>query len=347
MNKNKKYIWSMLVLLALVVITFYYIFRNKELSMLFSVAKRVNPFFLLLGFVFMFIFIMSEGLCIRTVMSSFGSGMSVIKSLKYSFIGFYYGSITPSSTGGQPMQVYYMKRDGFSVSESTICILVTTVCYQLAMLIVCAVSLIFRFEFVSRSIGVIKYFSIYGAAMILLFIAVFLTATFHTDMLDRILTVFIKFFAKLKIIKKPEVTIAQMETHAAEYRSSASYLKNHPKILLFSLLMLTIKLTAKISVTFAVYKAFGLYGFDYIDIFALQSFLALGVEYVPLPGSVGASEAAFLSINGVIFGQLTLFPAMLLSRGISFYAFLVISGLVALQAYISSLIKKSKCKAKV
>ncbi len=337
----------MLVLLALVFITFYYIFRNREIGMLFAVAERVNPFFLLLGFVFMFIFILSEGLCIRAVMKSFGSGMSVIKSLKYSFIGFYYGSITPSSTGGQPMQVYYMKKDGFPVSESTICILVGTVCYQLAMLLVCVFSLIFRFDFVRRSIGVIKYFSIYGAAMILIFIAVFLTATFHTDILDRVLRFFIRFFAKLRLIKNPDDSIAQMETLAAEYRSSANYLKNHPKILLYSLFLLIVKLTAKISVTFAVYKAFGLHGVDYMDIFALQSFLSIGVEYVPLPGSVGASEAAFLAINGVIFGPLTLFPAMLLSRGISFYAFLVISGLVSLQAHFSSLLRKPKSEAKV
>lgn len=347
MNKNQKYIWSMIVLLLLVFITFYYIFRNKEIGMLFAVAEKANPFFILLGFVLMFIFILGEALCIRAVMRSFGSRISTIKCIKYSFIGFYYGSITPSSTGGQPMQIFYMKKDGFSVTESTISILICTVCYQLAMLIVCVVSLIFRFDFVRRNIGVLKYFSVFGVSMILLFIAIFLTATFHKDILDRVLTVFIKFFAKIKLVKHPEKTIEKMEISAAEYRSGANYLKDHPKILLYSLLMLIIKLVAKLSVTYAVYKALGLRNVDYMDIFALQSFLAIGVEYVPLPGSVGATEAAFLAINKIIFGPLMLFPALLLSRGISFYAFLLISGAISLQAHVSGLIRKSRSEAKV
>lgn len=31
---------------------------------------------------------------------------------QYSFIGFFYSGITPSATGGQPVQLYYMSKDG-------------------------------------------------------------------------------------------------------------------------------------------------------------------------------------------------------------------------------------------
>ncbi|HML47536.1 MAG TPA: UPF0104 family protein, partial [Clostridia bacterium] len=63
--------------------------------------------------------------------------------------------------------------------------------------------------------------------------------------------------------------------------------------------------------------------------------LALGVEYLPLPGAVGAAEAGFLEVNKRIFGSKHLVPATLLTRGISFYAFLIISGIVSMFAHIA------------
>jgi uncharacterized membrane protein YbhN (UPF0104 family) len=240
-----------------------------------------------------------------------------------------------------------MKKDGVQTCASTICILVVTISYQLAMLLVCLFSLIIRFDFVNKNLGVLKYFTIFGVSMIFLFIAIFLTATFHNNLLDRFLTKLIRIFARFRLIKHPDKAILSMELNAAEYRSCANFLRCNPKLLLFSLLMLIVKLTAKISVTYAVYKALGLSGFGFLDILALQAFLALAVEYVPLPGSVGATEAAFIAINRIIFGHGKLFPALLLSRGISFYVFLIISGIVSLAAHISTILQKPKIETKV
>ena len=56
--------------------------------------------------------------------------------------------------------------------------------------------------------------------------------------------------------------------------------------------------------------------------------MSLAVTAVPLPGSVGASEGSFLALYRTLLGAGQSFSVMLLSRGISFYAMLCISGLV-------------------
>ena len=63
------------------------------------------------------------------------------------------------------------------------------------------------------------------------------------------------------------------------------------------------------------------------DVLALQAILSLAVTAVPLPGSVGASEGSFLVLYRTLLGAGQSFSVMLLSRGISFYAMLCISGL--------------------
>lgn len=56
----------------------------------------------------------------------------------------FYSGITPSATGGQPMQLYEMKKDGNSVSSSTVVLMVTAVCYKLVLVCIGTFLLIFR-----------------------------------------------------------------------------------------------------------------------------------------------------------------------------------------------------------
>ena len=54
---------------------------------------------------------------------------------------------------------------------------------------------------------------------------------------------------------------------------------------------------------------------------------------LPLPGGMGITERLFLSIFQGAFGALTL-PAMILSRGFSFYIQLFICAIMTVVAYI-------------
>jgi uncharacterized membrane protein YbhN (UPF0104 family) len=67
--------------------------------------------------------------------------------------------------------------------------------------------------------------------------------------------------------------------------------------------------------------------------------LTLGVEYLPIPGSVGVAEAGFYRVNGLIFGADRLMSATLLTRGISYYAYLIISGVVAITVYFRQMLR--------
>jgi uncharacterized membrane protein YbhN (UPF0104 family) len=128
-------------------------------------------------------------------------------------------------------------------------------------------------------------------------------------------------------LKKADIQIG-------EYKKGAEYLRINPSILLWVFIERIMQILSRLAVTFAVYKAFGLSGYGFIDIIALQTILALAVESVPLPGSIGAFEAGFLTANNIIFGADKLLPAMLLSRGISYYIMLIISGGVVLMAQL-------------
>jgi len=324
----------MIVFLLLIGATSYYLFRNNEMGKLLHTMKEANPIYLVAGMLFMLIFIISEALSIQVLMKPLKYMLSFWKCLKYSFVGFYFCSITPSSSGGQPAQVYYMKKDGVEVSASSLCVMIVTVAYQIGILLICLFAFVLKRDLIVQNLGFMKYLVIFGIVINFGLFAAFVCATFNKTFLEKAFTGCIRLLAMLKIVKDAPKIQEKMELQISEYRKGADYIKNNPRVLFLVLATVIIQILSRLSVAYAVYKAFGLHGYDYADIITLQAFLALGVEYLPIPGAIGATETGFLSVNKLIFGSDKLMSAMLLSRGISFYAFLIISGCVTLGAHL-------------
>ena len=97
-----------------------------------------------------------------------------------------------------------------------------------------------------------------------------------------------------------------------------------------------VQLTALFLVPFVVYKAFGLSGHGAMELVGAQALLTLATSSLPLPGAVGATEGGFVTLFALFFGTSLVTPAVLVSRGISFYAFLLLSGCVTLAVHLST-----------
>ena len=83
-----------------------------------------------------------------------------------------------------------------------------------------------------------------------------------------------------------------------------------------------------------MYRAFGLSGTSFFDILFLQAVIAVAVDMLPLPGGMGISETLFLNIFRPVFGSLLL-PGMVLSRGLGYYAELLISAAFTVVAQLT------------
>ena len=78
--------------------------------------------------------------------------------------------------------------------------------------------------------------------------------------------------------------------------------------------------------------ALGFHGYSIITLTILQSVISVSVDMLPLPGGMGISESLYLVMFAPVFGE-ALLPAMLLSRGISYYAQMLISAVMTCVAY--------------
>ena len=84
------------------------------------------------------------------------------------------------------------------------------------------------------------------------------------------------------------------------------------------------------TIPYWVYRSIGFNDVNIIKMIGLQAILYATVSGIPLPGAVGVSESGFMNIFKQIFTEETISGAMLINRGVSFYLFVIISGLVVI-----------------
>ena len=115
-----------------------------------------------------------------------------------------------------------------------------------------------------------------------------------------------------------------------KYSESSRYIKEHKKEFVMSIVRVFVQILLYFMIPFCVYKAFGLDEYNIFQLFTMQAVLYTTTSGLPLPGAIGVSETAFLTIFGGAFGTALLSSAMLLNRGISFYIFMIVSVIVVL-----------------
>lgn len=325
-NKNK-YIFSMLFFFALVGLTFYFLLKDCDFRQLGTAVLDANYIYLFLSVFMVVIYIACEGKCLKIIVESLKGKMNYFSGFTYSCIDFYFCAVTPSATGGQPVAAYYMVKDGISVSTSAIALLLNTIQYKLVLIVLGVLVILFKGEFVIGSNIAFTIMFTFGIIANIITIVVCFVAIFSKTLLHKMVVFCVNFLSKIKIIKNKEHSIKKFENHFADYGNSAEYLKKNPWVTLKVFFFSFIQRTAMFSVAYFVYKSFGLNSSSFFDLLAIQVAVAMAVDSLPLPGGVGASEAFLAGLYVSVYGGHGMVAtATLLTRGISYYFCLLLSG---------------------
>lgn len=335
MSKGKRLAGGIL-LLGLIALTFYLLLRNQPVSQLLEVLGRVKPGYVVLGLGLMFVFVGSEAMCSKLILGRLGHPLPYRRCLGFSFVGFYVSSITPSATGGQPAQIYYMSKNGVPPAHGALNMMMIAVCYQVTVLLYAAVTAIAMPGLITAMGPGMGLLLLYGVVVMLALTAGMLCFMFLPNAARRLMNGLLNLGARLRLVRDRAAAAEKLERQMAEYRSGAECFKKNAALVPVLLGLNLVQLTALFLVPFVVYKAFGLSGHGAMELVGAQALLTLATSSLPLPGAVGATEGGFVTLFALFFGTSLVTPAVLVSRGISFYAFLLLSGCVTLAVHLST-----------
>lgn len=326
--KTKKQVAGILILAILIAITFFFYLRGYSYRDLWKALEHANYRYLLAGLGMMFLFVSCEATNIYMITKVLGYKTPFMRCLGYSNIGFYFSAITPSASGGQPAQIYYMNKDKIPVTVSSITIFFIVFVYQIAMILLGSIMAVLRSSMAIQFITKLKYLFLFGVIANTAVLFLLFSLMFSKKLVPAIISFFIKIINKFSFLKKAEGFIEKLEQSVLSYHEKALLLKRHPVLFIKVLFVTMIQMTALNLIPSFVYLGMGNRADNILDLITCQSLLTISVSAVPLPGAEGVVQSGFLQVFDVFFKQDLIISAMLIQRVISFYIPLIISFLV-------------------
>ena len=334
MKSRKKIIFNGVFLAVVFALTIYGVFHGEDLSSMMDAIHRADKRWLIPGIALVAFFIWGESIIIWYMMRSSGIQLKKRTCFLFSSVGFFFSCITPSASGGQPMQIYYMKKEKISIPVSTVILMIVTITYKLVLVVIGIGIAIFGRGFLHKYLeGILPVF--YLGLELNIFCVTFMTIlVFHPLLAKAIMVKGMKLLERLHLVKKKDGRLKKLEDSMDTYRNTAAYLKNNPFVIVKVIGITFIQRMALFAVTWFVYQAFGLHGTGFWEILFLQAVISVSVDMLPLPGGMGISETLFLNIFSPVFGGLLL-PGMVLSRGLGYYGELLISAAFTVVAQLT------------
>ena len=334
MKSRKKIIFNGVFLAVVFALTVYGVFHGEDLSSMMDAIHRADKRWLVPGIALVAFFIWGESIIIWYMMRSSGICLKKRTCFLFSSVGFFFSCITPSASGGQPKQIYYMKKEKISIPVSTVILMIVTITYKLVLVVIGVGIAIFGRGFLHKYLeGILPVFYL-GLALNIFCVTFMTILVFHPLLAKAILVKGMKLLERLHLMKKKEGRLKKLEDSMDTYRNTAAYLKNNPFVIVKVIGITFIQRMALFAVTWFVYQAFGLHGTGFWEILFLQAVISVSVDMLPLPGGMGISETLFLNIFSPVFGGLLL-PGMVLSRGLGYYGELLISAVFTVVAQLT------------
>ena len=325
-NATKKFVKNTFFFALLIILTYYFIFRKIDREGLEDALKNTNLFFVLIAIIMASCNILCESINHYRNLKILNEPTTFKKCLKYGIVGFFFSAITPAATGGQPVQIYYMHKDNISYTHATITILIQTFAYLATMIVLGLIGYIINYSYIS-SLGFFEYFFFIGLFANSIVMSISVIAMFSTRLSKKLTDYIYKIIRKFNVEKansfKEKFTI-----QLKEYHDGAKFLLNNRKEIVKTFITTTIQLVTYHSVAYFTFLALGVKHLNFFKITLLQSVLYLSVSILPLPGTVGVNETGFSILYSHIINKNIVDSAMLLTRGISFYLIVIITGII-------------------
>lgn len=323
-NNTKKMVRNFILFALLIFLTLWIMLKDQDAGEIFRIIGHSNGLFIIIGIICMVIHIVLEAVNIRRTLKVLGNKIKFKSCLKYALIGFFFSGITPAASGGQPMQIYYMHKDGITVGHSTLALLINLTSMQIVTISVALISVLINYQYLNKMLIILLIIGLLLniTALMILLIAIFSRRL--SKFLMKVTIRIMKFFR----IKNMDKKIRKIGRELGNYQRSAKYIKKNKKLMIKIVLTTLVQFLLNYSVAYWTYRALGFNEHNIIEIITMQSVLFATVSGIPSPGSVGVSEGAFVAIFRNVYPETMIKSATLLNRGINFYIFMLISGIL-------------------
>ena len=242
----------------------------------------------------------AETLKYMLMMRSLKEKASLRVAFETAALGKYYDCITPSGAGGQPFQIMWLHKHGYSDGASSAMTITGYVTMQAGFILL---ALYVFVAWRSVELEAIRFTAYFGLLLFSLIPCLLVLFSVMPKTVKKIVSAVIRLCGRsLAVIAKDKLTMACLMVLSLIYR------------------------LALCSMPFFVLKMFGA-SVDFFHIFASTIYIYATICLVPTPGNAGAAEGAFYLVFSAMRSD-GVFWAMLIWRIFCHYSFIIIGAVI-------------------
>lgn len=331
----KKKVLNALFFLTVMFLTFYVVISNNDLRKVSGAFREVKLIQMIPAVLCAVLFVVSEAVMIHDLLRLLGHRTSLWRCISYSFIGYYYSGITPSASGGQPMQLYYMTKDGNGMADSSVILMLLAFFSRFVLSVIGVLLLIFCRGLLHTYFQ--GYFFVFDLGLIAntFVAAAIFTAMAAPGLLHRMINAVEAFLVRIRLMHPSDKRHERIDSFISGYRGAVRFLAGHKGRIVYLFFFSFIQRIFLYVLTGFVCRGFGVTGAGFVRITLLQAAIYVSVEMLPLPGAQGITELLYHNVFSTLLGAF-LVPTMLVVRGIDFYMLMAIGMVFTLVRFFSS-----------
>jgi len=337
--KNKNFRNALLLLLVTGVILYFSL--KDDFRTVLNEILSINIFWLVIGVLLLLGYWFLEAVILHKLSQNFKKNYSFYKAFRVQVICQFFSAVTPFASGGQPFQLYAMKKDKFTYGEATSIVVQQFILYQIALVLIGIFALIYNRLFnLYPKVEILQNLVALGF-VINAFVIVFLILLAYSKKFDRFIFKFgINFLYFIKVVKDKGSTIERWNKKIEDFTEGAKILTKNKKEFIYMIIISIFSLISLYLTPCVILYGMG----DYNSVTPIvtivsSAYVMLVGSFVPIPGGTGGIEFGFASFFGN-FIKGPILPALLLVWRFITYYMVVIFGSI----FVNLKGKEEKCE---
>ena len=330
-NNKNKFIINFIVIFIVLIIVLYFSLKDNYTEIM-NAIKNMNPIWIILAIIILCLYRGLASLSHYLIIKQNNEKVPYLKILQINFIILFFHGVTPFAGGGQPMEVYFLHKEGIPIAKSTNITLQNFIVYQMSLVITGILALIYNVFFdLFPSNHLIKKLVILGFAINTIVLLVTYILSFGKRINKFILEKGIHMAAKFRIIKDEEKNQMKFKKFITSFQENATQLKDKRYLLILYVLINIISLIVLYSMPYIISVGLG-QSLKLSEAIVATAYVMIIGSFVPIPGGTGGIEYAFVFFYSYFIKGSILNAIMLVWRFVSYYLGMIF-GAIALSIY--------------
>lgn len=324
----KKVKSKVLLLILLTIIILFFILKD-DFNGILSALLSSNPIYLILIFLVIILAEFIKGIALYIIIKNNKKNYKFKSAFSLAIKTNFFNGITPFSLGGQPFELYTLKKnDNIDYVTGTNILFKDFYAYQIALVLLATIFLIINYIF-----NIVAFDSVLSKLMLVgylvnLAVALFLIYLPYTKgNMHKITSFFIGILGRLKIIKNKDKSIEKMDASIDKFKMQINDLKTNKKMIIKCILLYMLRFIPLGLATTLSFYAVDVYSVGFVKPIIIMLLIMTMAAFVPIPGASGGMEYGFIAMFSFIPSN-TLKASMLLWRFATYYLLLIMGAVL-------------------